>query len=153
MKSYEGVESALAPPIISFEPRADHRGGYAVVLTLEPTGFSECAPLSCRSCAKFVRNACKAAVGLGVEVEALAAVAPEVEVPAAAVPAAALPAVEVVPAALAVPLKSLINFSNAELSFDNRCCDTPPEEPVLLDAWPLKSCTSAFNSAMMFCGP
>jgi hypothetical protein len=148
MKSYEGVVSSLAPPIISFEPRADHRGGYAVVLTLEPTGFSECAPLFCRSCAKFVRNACKAEVGLGAVVEGLAAVVPVVEALAAA------PAVEGVPAALVVPLKSLINFSNAELSFDNRCCDTPPDEPVLLDAWPLlKSCTSAFSSEMMSRGP
>ena len=146
--------SALAPLIISFEPRADHRGDYAVVLTLVPTGFSECAPLFCKSCAKFVRNACKAEVELGAAVEALAAAVPEVEVPAAAVPAAVVPAVEVVPAALAVPLKSLINFSNAELRFDNRFCDTPPEEPVLLEAWPLlRSCTSAFNSEMMFRGP
>jgi hypothetical protein len=148
MKSYEGVVSALAPRIISFEPRADHRGGYAVVLTLEPTGFSECSPLFCRSCAKFVRNACKAEVGLGAVVEVLASAVPVVEVLASA------PAVEVVTAALAVPLKSLINFSNAALRFDNRRCDTPSEEPVLLEAWPLlKSCTSAFNSEMMFRGP
>jgi len=154
MKSYEGVLSALVPPIISFEPRADHRGGYAVVLTLAPTGFSECAPLFCRSCAKFVRNACKADVELGAVVGALAAAVPVVEALAAAVPVvealAAVPAVEVVPAALVVPLKSLINLSNAELRFDNRRWDTPPEEPVLLDAWPLlKSCTSAFSSETM----
>jgi hypothetical protein len=157
MKSYEGVLSALVPPIISFEPRADHRGGYAVVLTLAPTGFSECAPLFCRSCAKFVRNACKADVELGAVVEALAAAVPAVEALAvealAAVPAV-VPAVEIVPAALVVPLKSLINLSNAELRFDNRRWDTPLEEPVLLDAWPLlKSCTSAFSSETMSRGP
>ncbi len=140
--------SALAPLIISFEPRADHRGDYAVVLTLVPTGFSECAPLFCRSCAKFVRNACKAEVELGAAVEVLAAAVPAVE------PLAAAPAVEGVPAALAVPLKSLINFSNAELRFDNKRCDTPPEDVVLLDVWPLlKSCTSAFSSEMRSRGP
>ena len=54
-----------------------------------------------------------------------------------------LPALEVL-AALEVPLKSLINFSNAELRFDNTRGDTPEAELV-----PLRSCTSAFSSAMM----
>jgi hypothetical protein len=47
-------------------------------------------------------------------------------------------------AALAVPLKSLSNFSNAELRFDNTRGDTPEAEFV-----PLRSCTSAFSSAMI----
>lgn len=64
-----------------------------------------------------------------------------------------LPAVEVLAAggvlpALEVPLKSLINFSNAELRFDNTRGDTPEAELV-----PLRSCTSAFSSAMMPCWP
>ena len=58
-----------------------------------------------------------------------------------------LAAVEVLPA-LEMPLKSLINFSNAELRFDNTRGDTP--EVVLV---PLRSCTSAFSSAMMPCWP
>jgi hypothetical protein len=49
-----------------------------------------------------------------------------------------------VPAALEVPFKSLINFSNAELRFDSTRGDTPEAELV-----PLRSCTSAFSSAMM----
>jgi hypothetical protein len=47
-------------------------------------------------------------------------------------------------AALEVPFKSLINFSNAELRFDSTRGDTPEAELV-----PLRSCTSAFSSAMM----
>ena len=57
-----------------------------------------------------------------------------------------LPVVEVL--ALEVPFKSLINFSNAELRFDNTRGDTP--EVALV---PLRSCTSAFSSAMMPCWP
>ena len=52
-------------------------------------------------------------------------------------------ALEVLPA-LEAPFKSLINFSNAELRFDNRRGDTSEAEFV-----PLRSCTSAFSSAMM----
>jgi hypothetical protein len=55
-----------------------------------------------------------------------------------------LAAVEVLLAALEVPFKSLINFSNAELRFDSTRGDTPEAELV-----PLRSCTSAFSSAMM----
>jgi len=35
---------------------------YAEVLTLEPKGLNEFAPLFLRSCAKFVKNDCNAAV-------------------------------------------------------------------------------------------
>ena len=53
-------------------------------------------------------------------------------------------ALEVLLAALEAPFKSLINFSNAELRFDSTRGDTPEAEFV-----PLRSCTSAFSSAMM----
>jgi hypothetical protein len=100
-----------------------------VVLTLEPKGLNEFAPLLLRSCAKFVKNDCNAVV--------------DSDVPAAVLEAVPT-AVEVLLAALEVPFKSLINFSNAELRFDSTRGDTPEAELV-----PLRSCSSAFNSATM----
>ena len=101
---------------------------YAVVLTLEPTELSECAPLACRSCRKLVRKDCKA----------------DVDCPdAAADPLAAL-----LPALEALLRRSPINFSNAALRFVRRLDDKPEEDPVLPAVW-LRSWISAVSSDTM----
>ena len=97
---------------------------HADVLTLDPKEFSEVAPLFCRSCMKFVRKDCRAAVDW-----------PE---------GAADPLAVLLPALEVLPPKSPINFSNAEFRFDSAFDDRLEEEPVVLSTWLLlRSCTSA----------
>jgi len=126
---------------------------YAVVLTLEPTELSECAPLACRSCRKLVRKDCKADVDCP---EAAAADPLEALLPALE---ALLPALEALPPVLAVlpalaapPPRSLINFSKAELRFVRRLDDKPEEDPGLPAAW-LRSWISALSSDTMLWRP
>jgi hypothetical protein len=136
--------------------------GYAVVLMLEPTELSECAPLACRSCRKLVRNVCKADVDcpeaaadpLGTLLSALEALllAPEALLPVLdALPPvldALPPVLAVLPALEAPPLRSPINFSNAELRFEIRLDDKPEEDPGLPAVW-LRSWISALSSDTM----
>ena len=101
-----------------------------MVLTLVPRELSEFAPLFCRSCRKFVRNDCRAALDVLPPLDVL------------------LPAFEV------LPPKSPINFSNAELRFDSALDDRLKEESVLLSTWLLlRSCTSASSAETMLVWP
>jgi hypothetical protein len=118
-----------------------------VVLTTEPKVFSELAPLFCKSCTKFVRNDCKAAVDWLDSPDAVLEAAPPVLEAAPPVLEAVPPVLEAVPPVLeavppvleavppvleAVPPKSPINFSKAEFRFDSTLDDKPEEESVLL---------------------
>jgi hypothetical protein len=121
---------------------------YAVVLTLEPTELTECAPLACRSCKKLVRKDCKADVDCPeAAADPLEALLPALE---ALLPVLdALPPVfEVLPALEAPAPRSLINFSKAELRFVRRLDDKPEEDPGLPAAW-LRSWISALSSDTM----
>jgi len=127
---------------------------YAVVLTLEPTELSECAPLACRSCRKLVRKDCKADVDCpDAAADPLAALLPVVEALPPALEALlpvleALPTLEVVPALEVLLRRSPINFSNAALRFVRRLDDKPEEDPVLPAVW-LRSWISAVSSDTM----
>ena len=120
---------------------------YAVVLTLEPTELSECAPLACRSCRKLVRKDCKADVDCpDAAADPLAALLPALE---ALLPVLeALPTLEVVPALEVLLRRSPINFSNAALRFVRRLDDKPEEDPGLPAVW-LRSWISALSSDTM----
>ena len=125
-----------------------HFRRYAVVLTLEPTELSECAPLACRSCRKLVRKDCKADVDCPDAVaDPLAALLPALETLPPALEALLL-VLEALPALEALLRRSPINFSNAALRFVRRLDDKPEEEPALPAVW-LRSWISALSSDTM----